>query len=53
MKSKDIQKAVKFNLWDIMNGHTEYPIFFITYFAVLEKQNIPKDAASKALQFNG
>ena len=47
MKSNDIQKTVdRYNEWPRFASN-----FFITCFTLLEKQNIPKGAAGKALQF--
>ncbi len=49
MKSNDIQKAVKSNWFGIINRCALFSIFSSLH--AIKKQNIPKDAARKALQF--
>jgi hypothetical protein len=49
MKNKDIQKAVKSNGLNIMSGRALHLMFSSLH--PIKKQNILKDAASKALQF--
>jgi hypothetical protein len=43
MKNKDIQKVVKTNGWDIMNGRALHLMFSLLH--PNKKQNTPHDAA--------